>query len=103
MVYDVIVSKEAHNDIDEIANYIAQELNNIQAATAFLDDIENSYRRIADNPFMYALCEDIRLQEKGYRKVVIKNYLVLYRVIEEEKTVYVIRVVYGARDYVKLL
>jgi len=52
---------------------------------------------------MYALCEDVRLHEKGYRKVVIKNYLVFYRFDEAVKTVYVIRVVFGARDYEKLL
>ena len=52
---------------------------------------------------MYALCEDARLREKGYRKVVIKSYLVIYRVDEAANTVYVTRIVYGARDYSKLL
>ena len=103
MAYKLTVSKDAHRDIEEIVTYIAQELKSTQSAAGFLDDVENSYRCIADNPFMYALCEDIQLRDKGYRKVVIKHYLVLYRVDEAEKTAYVTRVVYGARDYAKLL
>jgi len=103
MAYSLIVSQEAHRDVDDIITYIAEKLKNAQAAVSFLDDVENSYRRIVDNPHMYALCDDIRLHEKGYRKVVIKHYLVLYRVNEVEKTAYVARVIYGARDYTKLL
>ena len=103
MAYSLIVSEKAHRDVDDIVTYIAQKLKNVQAAAGFLDDVENSYRRIVDNPYMYALCDDIRLSEKGYRKVVIKRYLVLYRVDEEEKTAYVTRVIYGARDYANLL
>ena len=103
MGYKLIVSKEAHTDVDDVVTHIAQELNNVQAAARFLDNLETSYRRIADNPFMYALCEDARLQEKGYRKVAVNNYLILYRVDEAENSAYVTRVVYGARDYAKLL
>ena len=103
MAYSLIVSKEAHRDIDNIITYIAEKLKNVQAAVNFLDDVENSYHRIVDNPYMYALCEDIRLHDKGYRKVVIKHYLVLYRVDVIEKTAYVTRVIYSARDYAKLL
>ena len=103
MTYKLIVSREAHRDIDEIVTYIAHELKNAQAAVNFLGDVENSYCHILKNPFMYSLCKDERLYGKGYRKVIIKRYLVLYRVDEAKKSVYVIRVVYGPRDYAKLL
>ena len=103
MAYKLIVSIDAHNDVEEIAAYIAYEIKNAQAASRFLDNVENSYRQIADNPFMYALCEDTRLHNMGYRKVVIKNYLVIYRVDEANKTAYVTRVIYVARDYAKLI
>lgn len=103
MGYRLIVTKEAHRDIDEIVIYIADELKNPQAADRFLNDVEDSYRRIVENPRLFAFCGDERLQKLGYRKVVIKNYLVLYRADETENTVYVVRIVYGARDYAKLL
>jgi addiction module RelE/StbE family toxin len=103
MVYKLVVSKDAHRDIDEITSYIALELKNAQAAIAFLDDVEKSYRNVAENPFMYSLCNDERLRKDGYRKTAIKHYLVLYRVDEAANTVFIVRVVYGARDYSRLL
>ena len=37
MVYKLIVSKEAHNDVDDIVHYVAIELCNPTAATGFLE------------------------------------------------------------------
>lgn len=103
MNYKLIVSKDAHRDVDEIAGYIAHELKSPQAASGFLDDVEKSYRSLAENPRLFALCGDARLQRKGYRKVVIKNYLVLYRIDEDQKAVLVVRVIYGPRNYPEIL
>jgi len=103
MAYKLNVSREAHQDIDDIVTYITYELKNPKAATGFLDDVEKSYHNVVDNPFIYALCNESRLRRNGYRKIVIKNYLIFYRVDESENTVFIVRVIYGARDYAKLL
>jgi plasmid stabilization system protein ParE len=97
------VSNDAHIDIDEIINYIANHLMNLSAADAFLDAVERCYHSITDNPFMYSLSHNKRLRRKGYRIAVIKNYLLFYRVDETEQIIYIIRVIYGARDYTALL
>jgi mRNA-degrading endonuclease RelE of RelBE toxin-antitoxin system len=43
------------------------------------------------------------VEKEGYRKAVIKNYILLYKVDETAKTVSVLRFFYGARDYMKLV
>jgi len=103
MVYSLAVSKDASRDIDEIVTYISRVLQNRQAAASFIDNVKICYRNIAESPFMYGLCSDERLRSKGYRKIVVKNYLIFYRVDEGQQTVFVVRVIYGARDYTKLL
>jgi Plasmid stabilization system protein len=103
MNYDLIVSKYAHEDIDDIAEYILHELKNPQATVKFLNDIETSYSRVSENPKMYSLCNDGRLAQKKYRKIVINNYLIFYRIDEKKKTVYIVRVVYGGRNYPEML
>lgn len=103
MSYKLIVSKDAYEDLAGIVGYIANELHNRKAAAGFLDEVEERYKRVADNPHIYALCHDARLERMGYRKIVIKNYLVLYRVDEKQKTLYIVRIVYGGRDYPELL
>jgi len=61
------------------------------------------YRSIESNPYLYSLCSDAWLAEMGIRKVVIKNYLILYRVDESKQTVYVLRIVYGGRNYADMI
>ncbi len=99
MAYKIVISKEAHKDIDDIVNYIAIELANPTAATSFLDDVEKSYTEVLNNPRMYSLCQDARLSREGYRKIVIKNYLVLYRIDDEAKKIFIVRIIYGGRNY----
>ena len=43
------------------------------------------------------------LAREGYRKAVIKKYLLMFKVDEDTKTVVVYRVFYGAMDYEKML
>ncbi|MCL2049809.1 MAG: type II toxin-antitoxin system RelE/ParE family toxin [Defluviitaleaceae bacterium] len=83
MVYRLIVSRDAHLDIDGIVEYIAIKLCNAAAAIGFLDDVEKSYRNIVQNPFMYSYCNDDKLRNQGYRKIPIKNYIILYLVDEK--------------------
>ncbi|MCL2486289.1 MAG: type II toxin-antitoxin system RelE/ParE family toxin [Oscillospiraceae bacterium] len=101
MDYNLDVSIEAHEDTDGIAEYITQKLFNPSAAASFLDDVHTSYLRLKENPYIYSLCQDSRLQAMGYRKAVIKNYIILFRI--EGKTVHVVRIVYGGRNYADLV
>jgi hypothetical protein len=34
---------------------------------------------------MYSFCNDARLKKEGYRKIIIKNYLILYRIDDEKR------------------
>ena len=68
-----------------------------------MDDILKCYDNILLNPLMYALCDNDRLKSKKYRKAVIKNYIMFYRVDEEKQIIYIMRFIYGRRDYINLL
>lgn len=68
-----------------------------------LDDILKCYDNISLNPLMYALCDNNRLKSKEYRKAVIKNYIMFYSVDEVKQTIYIMRFIYGRRDYINLL
>ena len=103
MGYKLKVSKNAHKDLEDIVSYISNELSSPLAVANFLDELEKGYHAVVDNPFMYALCNDDRLRKEGYRKFLVKNYIVFYRIDESAAVVYIVRVIYGRRDYGKLL
>ena len=99
MAFNLFITQEAHDDTDTIAGYMVSELKNLAAASGFLDDVEEAYRNLKNNPHVYSLCSDARLAAAGIRKAVIKNYLILFRLDETRQTVFVLRIVYGGRNY----
>lgn len=92
-MYKLIVTELAHRDLDNIASYIAVQLANSPAASDFFDKVDRCYGYLERNP----------MEKEGYRKAVIKNYILVYKVDEIGKTVIVLRFFYGARDYTKLI
>lgn len=103
MSYKLVVSKPAEKDLADILQYISNDLSAPKAASDFLDEVLRCYDNISADPLMYALCDHNRLKEKGYRKAIIKNYIMFYRADEENDTVYIMRFLYGRRDYIRLI
>lgn len=103
MSYKIILSDEAYADIDETLDYITNNLHNPIAARNLLGKIEAEYNELSLNPYMYAACNDVQLRKEGYRKVVINNYVMIYRVDEDSNFVYIVRVFYGGRNYFEIL
>lgn len=101
MTYEVKETESAERDIDEILSYIAVKLANIPAATAFADEIEEKYEILADNPYIYEEARDLRLKKQGYRRIPIKNYIMLYLVDDVRLEVTIARVFYGKQEYTK--
>ena len=91
MVYKVRVTDKAKTDLDEIIRYIAEKLSNVTAAANLLADFVKQKNNLQDSPYMCPLCNDIRLQKKGYHRFLFyKNYLALYSIDDKEKIVHII-------------
>lgn len=102
-MYKLVITELAHQDLESIVSYIAVQLSNAKAAGDFLDEVTACYGFLKSNPMMYERCQDRRLGEEGYRKAVIKNYVLVYRINEESKIVSIMRFFYSAQDYTKLI
>ena len=87
---------QAEEDLIEIWTYIAQD--NPHAADRVLDEIEERFLSLADNPLMGRLRPDIASE---LRYFVSGKYLILYRVVQGG--IQIVRVVHGARDLANLL
>lgn len=103
MAYSLLMTRNASDELDEIVDYISNNLDNPTAAGDFLDKVEECYSRLADNPRIYQLCDHRDFREKGYRKVMIKNYVMIYRVDEKAHTVNILHVFFGRQDYYSII
>lgn len=95
------LSEEAQNDLVEIKAYIEEELLNPSAALAAVSKITKSLRILK----MYAKAgtplSSIADAESDYRFIISGNYMSFYRTYENE--VYVDRILYARRDYMRVL
>ncbi|MFZ3578031.1 type II toxin-antitoxin system RelE/ParE family toxin [Virgibacillus sp. DJP39] len=64
-----------------------------------MEKIETSIMRLKDFPFSCSLVTDEILKDKGYRKLIVENYIALYLVRKVEKQVIVMRVPHGGQNY----
>ncbi len=94
-------SKEALRDLDDIWDHIAHELQNPSAAKHTVDKIIDAVSRLEDFPEMGSPLSAVVYDSSGYRFLVSGNYMVFYR--PHGSNVYVDRVLYGRRDYLRIL
>ncbi|MCB1581339.1 MAG: type II toxin-antitoxin system RelE/ParE family toxin [Alphaproteobacteria bacterium] len=88
-------TRQADEDLIEIWVYIAQD--NPLAADHWLDEIEDKFRLLSEQPRLGPARPDIA---QGLRYFPVGNYLILYR--EMTEGVEIVRVVHGARRLSRL-
>lgn len=96
MEYEVIVTRPALRDLEQIRAYIAQD--NPSAAETFvlklLDEAQSLSRFSQRGGFV--------AERPGARFVMAHPYLVVYRIVEKSHTVRVLRFWHGARERIRM-
>lgn len=106
MAYNVHITSKAEKDLDDIVTYISEELKNPKAASRILEEFLEEKVNISDNPYMYPLSFDARLQAEGYHRFIFhRNYVALYLIdeTEEKNNVWIMRIFNGKINYPKLI
>ena len=97
MEYELRYSPLYYDDLMETVDYIADELENPQAAVELIDDADKAV--LARLPFAESF-EPVDLalpREYPYYAIYVKNYVVYYVVIDH-RIMEVRRLLYGARE-----
>ena len=92
---------EARRDLDDIWDYIVTDLCNASAAERVVNDILDVVEQLENFSETGALLASIANVDSDYRFIVSGNYLIFYRVSGMD--VYVERILYGRRDYLRIL
>lgn len=97
------MTPKAVTDLDNIYSYISEELFASDPAIHVLERIEEGIMNLKRFPFSCNYVGDEFLRSKGYRKLIIDNYIAFYLINEENKQVVIMRVLYGKQKYENLL
>ena len=100
-MYTLKYAKSYYDDVKSTVNYIKHSLQNPIAAQRLKDEIKNKLKKLKENPFIYPVVPDEYLASKGYRFIMINNYMIFYKV--KEKQIDIIRFLYGYRDWMNIL
>ena len=85
------------------ADYIEFTLLNSQAAYDLFDNADRELSSLTEMPQIHRLVDDPFLNVLGIRFVLVNNYMAFFLIKEEEKTVYIIRFLYGKRNWIQIL
>ena len=102
MAYDVVLDPKVVDRIDEIVDYLTNALSSPAAASSFLDGLDELVANLESLPLSYPYSLDERFAARGYRKALVGNYVLLFRVVEAGErsgTVLVTNLFHGSQDY----
>lgn len=99
MAYRLMITERAEELLEQLVNYILYKFRNEQTARHLLDDIEQLYDRLEDNPYQFADCRDSFLKSKGCKEAVVKDmdYILIFRM--EGNVVYVLGIFHQLENY----
>ena len=96
--YKVKVNPRAIHELDHIYEYIANEKLAPENAKGQVDRIKKSILSLDTFPQSHQERDEGRYAKKGYRQLLIDNYIAIFRIDEPSKTVYVITIQYQGRN-----
>lgn len=82
MAYKLAVTEYADKLLDNILHHLIYQLKNKQAAAHLLDEINNIYDRLEENPLQFPVSRDTYLKNKGYHEAVCgqMSYTIIYSI-----------------------
>jgi addiction module RelE/StbE family toxin len=95
------VSPEARKDLGDIQTYISEKLENPRAALNVVSAIIEKIKSLIRFPEKGTLLSSKVRFETNYRFLISGSYLIFYRY--ENKTIFIDRIIYAKRDYIKIL
>ena len=97
--YTVKMFPQAYRDIDKIYEQALLVSNYPDDAIELADKIEKAIFSLEEQPYRGAERKHGFYAFKGYRQLLVENYIIIYEVFENEKVVAVVTVKYGKSEF----
>lgn len=101
--YQITVTPDAEADLSELRDYIANVLRSPETARSYLHHLRKEIGSLSEMPARIKAVDEEPWHSRGIRKLIVKDFLVYFRIVEEEKMVYILNVIYARRDQLRIL
>lgn len=96
--YKVRINPKAIRELDSIYEYIANEKLAPEYAKGQVDRIKKAILDLGTFPQSHQERNEGSYAGKGYRQLLIDNYIAIFRIDEADKVVYVVTIQYQGRN-----
>lgn len=96
--YKVKMISKAIRELDSIYEYIANEKLASENAKGQVERIKNAILNLNTFPQSHQERNEGRYAGKGYRQLLIDNYIAIFKIDETDKIVYVVTIQYRGRN-----
>jgi mRNA-degrading endonuclease RelE of RelBE toxin-antitoxin system len=102
-MFELIFSEKINADIISSLKYIKNVLKAPMTAENHFEELKKKYEKLKENPFIRPLVQNKYLATKGIRFIMVKKYMLIYKINEENETVLLYRFMYCRRDWITIL
>ena len=92
----------AEQELDAALVYISEALCNGKAAIDLLDKIAYAIETICEFPYSATDCRLFLVADENIRHILVENYVLIYEIKENEKSINILRFCYTRMDLSKL-
>jgi plasmid stabilization system protein ParE len=96
--YDFELTEIAESDIDEAFEYIAEILDNPDAASALVEELEIQISGICKKPESGRIVKNDFLRRNDIWRFLVKNYIAYYIIDDENEKIVILRFIYSGRN-----
>ena len=97
--YEVEFTEDCIEEMQKVYDYISKILIADKAAKKLIQEIKQKVLSLSRYPQLYTAINKFDKLNRQYRRIVIKNYIILYIIDEEKKKVYLSHIYYGRQNY----
>ena len=96
----LVYTCKAEDDLDSILDYIAE--NSPANALSYIDRMRSAIENLIMSPYMGVSCKAKGI-DRDCRILIFENYLIFYKIDEDDNEITILRILYGSRKYQDLL
>ena len=102
-IYEIIMTPDAIDDLRELCDYIADVLHAPDAALSHSRVLRSVVGTLATMAECHECVDDEPWGSYGIRRIVVKNFVVYYRIDDASHRVYILNIIYTKRDQMRML
>ena len=99
LVYNIVLTRRAKDDIIDIGDYISYTLQEPETARKLVKGLRKSISTLKELPQRFEVIGDIALSSQGIHCMPFKNYYIFYEIVDMMETVIVLRIGYNRRNW----